>query len=340
MSASVRGTSRHLCHGAKDGFVKVRKRDLEKLTTEVMQLREFLPRVVNGMMIDILHKTQAQKTVKEHLTQEPELLRQECLHLQSRLDAVQTECQKERQEKCLLRDQLWQSQAEVQQQADFCSSLGSVACSLLWNCSTREDTVRLWLTEGNLQAFLSVATQTLESFVRTLDEAAKSSPEDHNTQFVLALAGTITNIAAVTCGREFLLAHDLLNTLIKLLELMKPNVFPKLKVLVLMALYNASISVTGLKCMSNNPVLLPLIRTLLEDRSWEVCLHSLRLLQSLLMEDGVHNRLGAAVMESDLQARVTRLTCSVEPSLRLIAQQTLDDIQVLKQGRGCKQNNL
>lgn len=34
---------------------------------------------------------------KEHLAQEQEQLRQECLHLQSRLDAVQTECQKERE---------------------------------------------------------------------------------------------------------------------------------------------------------------------------------------------------------------------------------------------------
>nr|XP_057941937.1 heat shock factor 2-binding protein isoform X1 [Doryrhamphus excisus] len=334
MSASFGGTPPPICHGAKDGFVRVRKRDLEKLTTEVMQLREFLPRVVNGKMIEMLQNTLATRKVKEHLTQEQEHLRQECLHLQSRLDALQTECQKEREERCLLREQLWQSRAEVQQQTDFCSSLGSAACSLLWDCSAREDTVKQWLTDGNLQAFLMVATQTLESFVTTLDETAKSSLEERNTQeyqFVLALAGTITNIAAVTCGRDFLLAHDLLDTLIKLLELMKPGVFPKLKVLVLMALYNASISVMGLKRMSENPRLLPLIWTLLEDRSWEVCLHSLRLLQSVLMEDGVHDCLGTAVMDLDLQARVSRLTSSVEPSLRLIAQQTLEDIQVLKQ---------
>lgn len=47
-----------------DGFVKVRKRDLEKLTTEVMQLREFLPKVVNGDLIDMLHKARAADTSK------------------------------------------------------------------------------------------------------------------------------------------------------------------------------------------------------------------------------------------------------------------------------------
>lgn len=40
----------------------MRKRDLEKLTTEVMQLREFLPRVVNGDLMEMLHKARAAQT--------------------------------------------------------------------------------------------------------------------------------------------------------------------------------------------------------------------------------------------------------------------------------------
>ncbi|XP_077440965.1 heat shock factor 2-binding protein [Vanacampus margaritifer] len=342
MSSSFGGSSLLLCDGAKDGFVRVRKRDLEKLTTEVMQLREFLPKVVNGDLIDMLHKTRVTKTVKEHLTQEQEHLKQECLHLQSRLEVLQIECQREREEKLLLREQLWQSGAELQQQADYCFSLGSAVCSLLWNCSTSEDMVKQWLADGSLPAFLTVATQTLGSFVRTLDEDVKSRSEDYNTQeyqFVLALAGTITNIAAVTSGRDFLSgsAHDLLDTLIKLLELMKPGAFPKLKVLMLMGLYNASISVKGLKYIIENPALLPLIWTLLEDRSWEVCLHSLRLLQSVLLEDVAQPRLGAALQDSDLQAHISRFTSSAQPALRLLAQQTLADLQVLMQAQGCQQ---
>ncbi|TDG96357.1 hypothetical protein EPR50_G00239390 [Perca flavescens] len=341
MSGSLGGKSLALNHGAKikarkqDGFVRVRRSDLEKLTTEVMQLREFLPRVLNGDLIEMLHKARAAQTMKEHLAQEQEQLRQECLHLQSRLDAVQTECQKERE--------LWQSGAELQQQADFCSGLGSAACSLLWSCSSSEDTVTRWLADGKLQSFLAVAAQTLESFVRSLDEEAKTQTEDHNSQehqFVLALAGTITNIAAVTRGRDFLSSSVLLDTLMKLLELMMPGVFPKLKVLMLMALYNVSISVQGLKCISENPGLLPLICALLDDGDWEVCLHSLRLLQSVLLEEEVLLLLGSALLDPDLHARVSRLTSSVQPSLRLAAQQTMEDLQTLRQGRGCKQSGL
>ncbi|XP_061692274.1 heat shock factor 2-binding protein [Syngnathoides biaculeatus] len=343
MSSSYGGPPLPLCDGAQDGFVRVRKTDLEKLTTEVMQLREFLPRVVNSNLIGMLHKNRVTQTVKDHITQEQEYLQQECLHLQSRLDVLQIECQKEREEKLLLREKLWQSGAELQQQADFCFSLGSAVCSLLWNCSTREDLVKQWLVDATLPAFLAVATQTLGSFISTLDEDVKSRYEDYNTQeyqFVLALTGTITNIAAVTCGRDFLCSsgHGLLDTLIKLLELMKPGVLPKLKVLMLMGLYNASISVKGLKYMIEKPALLPLIRTLLEDRSWEVCLHSLRLLQSLLLEDVAQPTLGAALLDMDLQARIRSFTLSVQPSLRQLAQQTLADLQGLMQVQGCKQN--
>lgn len=85
--------------------------------------------------------------VKEHCLQEQERLRQECLHLRARLLAAQTECQKEREEKLLLREQLWQSGAQLQQQADFCSRLGSATCCLLWSSSARENTVTHWLAD-------------------------------------------------------------------------------------------------------------------------------------------------------------------------------------------------
>uniref|UniRef100_A0A3Q3AJ37 Heat shock transcription factor 2 binding protein n=1 Tax=Kryptolebias marmoratus TaxID=37003 RepID=A0A3Q3AJ37_KRYMA len=299
------------------------KMDLEKLTTEVMQLREFLPRVLNGLCVE-----------KERLIQDQLQLQQECLHLQSRLDAAKSECQKEREEKLLLRNQLWQSGSELQEQADFCSSLGSAACSLLWSCSSREETVTVWL--GKLQSFLIVATQTLESFVKSLDDEMKTQTEDPNStehQFVLALVGTITNIAAVTCGRDFLSSsgHILLDTLMKLLELMKPGVFPRLKVLSLMALYNVSISVKGLKYISENNGLVPLIWTLLDDVDWEVCLHCLRLLQSVLLEEDVLRLLGSSLLNPDLRACVSRHTSSVQPNLRATAQQTLEDLQALQQ---------
>lgn len=52
------------------------------------------------------------------------------------------------------------------------------------------------MVQGKLKPFLDVATQTLESFVRSLDTEVKTQTENQNSQehqFVLALAGTITS---------------------------------------------------------------------------------------------------------------------------------------------------
>lgn len=127
----------------------------------------------------------------------------------------------------------------------------------------------------------------------------------------------------------------------------------------LMALYNVSINVKGLNYISENLGLLPLIWTLLDGRKsiaatncrthtkcchplfcvcltdgdWEVCLHSLRLLQSVLLEGDVLLRQDSPLLDPELQARVSQLTSSVHPSLKLTAQQALEDLQTLQQVR-------
>lgn len=64
----------------------------------------------------------------------------------------------------------------------------------------RSDGVRMCvcvsMVQGKLQSFLIVASQTLESFVKSLDDEMKTQTEDPNSsehQFVLALVGTITS---------------------------------------------------------------------------------------------------------------------------------------------------
>uniref|UniRef100_A0A8K9UZZ7 Heat shock transcription factor 2 binding protein n=1 Tax=Oncorhynchus mykiss TaxID=8022 RepID=A0A8K9UZZ7_ONCMY len=239
--------------------------------TEVMQLREFLPKVVNGDLIEML-----QKALKERLGQEQEQLRQECLHLRSRLDAAQSECQKEREEKLVLREQLWESREQLQQQAEFCTGLGAASCTLLWSTSSKEEAVKDIL--GKLQSFLSVAGQTLESFVKSLDGEAKAEQQDsnsHEQQFVLALAGVVTSECAA----------------------MSP-------------------------CMRGLPGY---------NGDSEVCLHALRLLQSVLLEEALA---GPGLLLDDpllpLERIRTLATSSRHPALRQTAQETLDDLGSLQ----------
>ncbi|KAJ8350765.1 hypothetical protein SKAU_G00258950 [Synaphobranchus kaupii] len=327
----------------KEDYVRVRKRDLERLTTEIMQLREFLPKVLNGDLVESLHKARAAETMKASSEEEQDQLRQECQNLRSRLDAAQSQAQGEREvkreeddggereEKLVLREQLWESREQLQQQAEFCTELGAAACTLLWSVSGKEAAVKDMLAEGKLGPFLVVAGQTLESFVKSLEDEGKMEQRDlcsHDNQFVLALAGVITNIAAVTCGRDFFAssAPVLLDTLTQLLGVMKPGACSKLKVLMLMALYNVSISVKGLQYISEGPGLLPLICCLLQDGDWEVCFHSLRLLQSLVLEEA---GLTSTLRELLPLTRIRQLSSSPHSALRQAAQDTLEDLQHL-----------
>ncbi|XP_076838745.1 heat shock factor 2-binding protein [Brachyhypopomus gauderio] len=312
-----------------DCFVQVRKKDLERLSTEVMQLREFLPKLINGDLMEVLTKARSLDTQKKE--KEKEQLRQECLHLRSRLQMALSECQREKEVKLVLREQLWECREQLQQQAEFCTGLGAAACTVLWSASRREEAVRDMLADGKLEPFLTLAGQTLESFVKSLEEEETPQQQNYNShehQFVLALTGIITNIAAVTCGRDFISgsAHILLDTLMELLALMKQGVFPKLKVLMLMALYNVSISVKGLSYISESPTLLSLICTLLEDRDSEVCLQTLRLLQSLLVESDVLERLRPQLKQSLPLGRVRQLASSRHPALSRTARETLEDL--------------
>ncbi|XP_018963730.1 heat shock factor 2-binding protein-like [Cyprinus carpio] len=313
-----------------DCFVRVRKRDLEKLEAEVRTLRELMPKVINSDYIDTIHKGRSLDAFKERSDREQQQQREDCLHIRSRLDVALSECQRERQDKLVLKQQLRECKEELQQQKAFCTELGTASCTLLWSASQSEEAIRDILAAGKLEPFLSIAGQTLETFIKFLNDEAKpqqsyNSKEHH---LVLALAGVITNIAAVSCGRDFLSssAHILLDTLLQLLYLMKPGVFPKLKVLMLMALYNITISVNGLKLISESPGLLPLLSTLLEDPDPEVCLQSLRLLQSLLLEREVMSHITTDFLSSFPLRCIHHLASSRHPALKQTAQETLEDL--------------
>ncbi|KAF0045660.1 hypothetical protein F2P81_002189 [Scophthalmus maximus] len=76
MSSSLGGRCPALGHGAKDDFVRVRRRDVERLTTEVMQLRDFLPRVLTGDLVEKLHKARTAQTAHVLLNTLMKLLEQ------------------------------------------------------------------------------------------------------------------------------------------------------------------------------------------------------------------------------------------------------------------------
>ena len=81
----------------------------------------------------------------------------------------------------------------------------------------------------------------MESYFETYSEEVSKETSDE-FQFVLALTGTITNIAAAAQGRDFLMSKDsgrgLIDSFVTVLTSSTLGKNVKLRNLILMALYN------------------------------------------------------------------------------------------------------
>ncbi|XP_074672815.1 heat shock factor 2-binding protein [Strix aluco] len=348
----------------KEEFVKVRRRDLERLTTEVMQLRDFLPKIVNGDILGTFQKLDAIESNMEKKEEEIEQLKMDCEHFRARLETAQADCMREKKEKLDLRQQLNEAKQQLLQQAEYCTEMGAAVCTLLWGVSSNEEAVKTILGGSKAVKFFTITAQTMESFVKSLSEDMKQQDLDSDeNQFVLALAGIVTNVAALACGREFLVSssRELLDTMMHLLGSMKPGLCTKFKVLMLMSLYNVSINLKGLKYISESPGFIPLLWWLLNVKkiallgymrkvefretvsdiliySWkiapdpdtEVCLHALRLLQSVILEPEVLAKSASEMRDTLPFQRIIALSKSRNADLQALAKELLEDLKILE----------
>ncbi|XP_047419184.1 heat shock factor 2-binding protein isoform X1 [Sciurus carolinensis] len=355
-AAGAEEACRHM--GTKEEFVKVRKKDLERLTTEVMQIRDFLPRILNGEVLESFQKLKIVEKNLERKEQELEQLKLDCEHFKARLETVQADSGREKkmgsccdawavlrllgtrdlpalasQEKLALRQQLNEAKQQLLQQAEYCTEMGAATCTLLWGVSSSEEVVKAILGGDKALKFFHITGQTMESFVKSLDGDVKELDSDEN-QFVFALAGIVTNVAAIACGREFLVnsSRVLLDTMLQLLGDLKPGQCTRLKVLMLMSLYNVSINLKGLKYISESPGFIPLLWWLLSDPDAEVCLHVLRLVQSVVLEPEVFSKSASEFRSSLPLQRILAMSESRNAHLQTVAQELLEDLRALEQG--------
>ncbi|XP_020747186.1 heat shock factor 2-binding protein isoform X1 [Odocoileus virginianus] len=328
-AGSAEEACRHM--GTKEEFVKVRKKDLERLTTEVMQIRDFLPRILNGEVLETFQKLKIVEKNLERKEQELEQLRMDCEHFRARLESMQVDSVREKKEKLALRQQLNEAKQQLLQQAEYCTEMGAAACTILWGVSSSEEVVKAILGGDKALKFFNITGQTMESFVKSLDGDVKELDSDEN-QFVFALAGIVTNVAAIASGREFLVnsSRVLLDTILQLLGDLKPGQCTKLKVLMLMSLYNVSINLKGLKYISESPGFIPLLWWLLSDPDAEVCLHVLRLVQSVVLEPEVFSRSASEFRSSLPLQRILAMAKSRNPHLQTMAQELLEDLRALE----------
>ena len=99
----------------------------------------------------------------------------------------------------------------------------------------------LILHQNKTDEFLQITSRTVESYFETYSEDTTKETSDES-QFVLALTGTITNVAAAAQGRDFLVSNksglSLIDSFVTALVVSTVGKNVRLRNLILMALYN------------------------------------------------------------------------------------------------------
>ncbi|XP_052278088.1 heat shock factor 2-binding protein-like isoform X2 [Dreissena polymorpha] len=276
-------------HSVFSSQVLVSKNDLAQLATEVTQLKQTLPLVLSKRIADYQTRLSGLRDENDHLLEQISKLTSEKDQWKNKYETAVADTQAEKQESLRLRCEVQQLGEQLSRQSDYCASLGSSCCTLLWRVSKRDDCIQAILAGTKVDEFLSLVSSTLGSYVAAYRaDWPKDSTEE--AQFILALTGTITNIAASAYGRDVLctntMGRQVLDTFITVLTEAPCRKSAQLKNFVLMCLYNVSINQKGAALLEGKSGLVSLCAWLLQEESnSELRLNSLRLVQSLVWEN-------------------------------------------------------
>ncbi|XP_066023589.1 heat shock factor 2-binding protein-like isoform X2 [Pocillopora verrucosa] len=281
-------------------FLKVSRADVDQLVTEIMQFKEFLPKVLNSDLVGLYKKLDHCEQELEVLEAENRKLRVELdqmkMHHDSEIEAMKKQNnslledgERYKEEKYVLKCQLSEASQQMNDQSDYCSCMGAAVCTLLWRVSRQQESVTSLLGGNKAEEFLQITSRTIESYFDSCAGGEEAKENSEEFQFVLALVGIITNMAAAAQGREFLVTKDsgrvLIDTFMKVLGGSSAGKNVKMRNLILMALYNVSINISGLQYITKKRGILGnLMQTIRGESDSELSLNAARLLQSIVME--------------------------------------------------------
>ena len=155
-------------------LVQVRRSDLDRLTAEAMMLKECLPMVVNAYYISCVGRVPMLEEKLGKVRKEKESMVLECKNLRRRNDLLMADLEEGKKEffsikvyitsitsfswtnlflllgisllthdaHNFVQNELRELKEVLTQQADYCSSMGSACCMLLWRVSRHEDCIQ------------------------------------------------------------------------------------------------------------------------------------------------------------------------------------------------------
>ncbi|XP_034253277.1 heat shock factor 2-binding protein-like [Thrips palmi] len=207
--------------------------------------------------------------------------------LRSKVLALQHEKEKACAQLDIIQGDNVRLRSQLTHQSTFCASLGSVLGTLVWKASRVPPVVDLLLSGNKAADFLCIVSGTLESFLETFN-TEMPGPSADESQFIMAMGGIVTNMAAAPAGRQFLVSdpngRELILQIIRILPVIPTPSGNCLKRLLLMALYNVSINQAGLSLLHEDgegAIFSVASNCLKPESTSELRIMALRLLQSL-----------------------------------------------------------
>ncbi|XP_064639814.1 heat shock factor 2-binding protein-like [Lineus longissimus] len=257
----------------------------------------------------------------------------EISHWQTKVDNLSSEYMKEKEENIHLKCEIQEVSQQLQLQSDYLVHLGASSCTLLWRVSRCEESIEAIIGGTKVDDFLSLVSTTLNSFLQTYDNPEEDT-DSEETQFILALCGTITNIAASAFGREFLMTnqngHLVMDTFLHALSELKLGQCTKMKQLILMCMYNVSINQKGGRHIINHPGIIGLLVWLLQgEKASDIVLQLIRLIHSLICEQG-NPKILHEVNEVLSDQLVQQLAADRNKEISQATIEMMSDIRVLK----------
>eukprot|EP00731_Ephydatia_muelleri_P026957 Em0018g1057a len=238
-----------------------------------MMLREFIVKVLSPDYTSALSKLTSTEQELHRVTKDKNLLESEKEQLARKAESLMVDFEQEKQEKSLVKNELVAATHQLAQQAEYCSIMGASCSTLLWRVSKHEESIHSLLSGSKVNEFFQLVGETVASYISIYHEGFPSE-DTEETQFVLALCGTVTNIAASAYGREYLSSSscglDLVDVLCSVLVEIP---------------HGQGINQKGLTHLSLKPNLInDLVWVLKGSHDVVTRQHALRLLQSMVLE--------------------------------------------------------
>lgn len=223
------------------------------------------------------------------LTEEQEVLTAEVSHWKAQLNEAVNQAQKDKQSSLNLQMDLQELTSQLCDQSEFCSSLGSTLATVLWRLSRQEEAVVSIASGPKLVDLLTLTNSCIQSFQTAYSDDQWPEQTSVEANFILALTGTYTNLAASAVGRERLSTLpeglSVVNTFLSFLSDAPATQTAPMKSLMLTGLYNLSINQKGVKYLCGQSQLIARLTAILQSDVSEHQAITLRLIMSLIAEE-------------------------------------------------------